>query len=200
MGTRNLTCVVVDGKMQVAQYGQWDGYLSYTGVGILTWLSDPKVDFARLKAAAVKATRMEQDSELDAWTELEPDFGKVQLIPHTDLDKYPSFTRDMGFGVLEYLVSTEQPIVVMDEGFAEDSLFCEWAYVIDLDKMTFEVFEGFNNTQLDKGERFYTDKIPTPDYLGANVYYPIKLVKSYDLNNLPTKEEFLAELEPPEEE
>lgn len=26
MGTRNLTCVVVDGEMKVAQYGQWDGY------------------------------------------------------------------------------------------------------------------------------------------------------------------------------
>lgn len=199
MGTRNLTCVVANGKMQIAQYGQWDGYPSCTGVGILAWLSDPKANFDRLKEAALKTLRMEPDHELEAWTEAEPDFGVVRLILHSDFHDYPSFTRDMGFEVLEYLVSTENPIVVMDEGFVEDSLFCEWAYVIDLDKMTLEVYEGFNKSQLDEGERFYTGEIPEPAYEGADIYYPIKLAKSYDLDNLPNEEQFLAELEPEEE-
>lgn len=31
MGTRNLTCVVLDGKYVVSSYGQWDGYPSGQG-------------------------------------------------------------------------------------------------------------------------------------------------------------------------
>lgn len=39
MGTRNLTCVVLDGEYKVAQYGQWDGYPEGQGRTILEFLS-----------------------------------------------------------------------------------------------------------------------------------------------------------------
>lgn len=45
--------------------------------------------------------------------------------------------------------------LVNSEEFAADSLFCEWAYVIDLDKNTFEVYQGFNKKPIDKTERFF---------------------------------------------
>lgn len=38
MGTRNVTSVILDGKQMVCQYGQWDGYPTYTGVKILEFL------------------------------------------------------------------------------------------------------------------------------------------------------------------
>lgn len=38
MGTRYLTMVVKDNKTKVAQYGQFDGYLSGAGVAILKFL------------------------------------------------------------------------------------------------------------------------------------------------------------------
>ena len=38
MGTRNLTCVIKDGKYRVAQYGQWDGYPEGQGMNILNFL------------------------------------------------------------------------------------------------------------------------------------------------------------------
>jgi hypothetical protein len=31
MGTRNLTIVIADKKIKVAQYGQWDGYIEGNG-------------------------------------------------------------------------------------------------------------------------------------------------------------------------
>ena len=37
MGTRHLIAVMADGKYQVAQYGQWDGYPSGQGVSVLTF-------------------------------------------------------------------------------------------------------------------------------------------------------------------
>ncbi len=44
MGTRNLTCVYLDGKCKVAQYGQWDGYPEGQGVTCLNFLRDEMVE------------------------------------------------------------------------------------------------------------------------------------------------------------
>lgn len=40
MGTRNLVAVFVDGKYQIAQYGQWDGYPSGQGLTVLKFVRD----------------------------------------------------------------------------------------------------------------------------------------------------------------
>ena len=190
MGTRNLTCVIKDGEFKVAQYGQWDGYPSGNGIEILEWLSDPKANFDRLKEAAGKVTRMRADFDAQTWIEIGED---SHIIPFTDNRTYPSFNRDMGMKVLEYLVSTENPIVYLEEEFAQDSLMCEWVYVIDLDAMNFDIYEGYNTTPLSECELFYTGK-------ETDGYEPVKLVKSYPLNFLPDADEFLADLEPEESE
>ena len=38
MGTRNLTCVVVEGQHRIAQYGQWDGHPDGQGATALNFI------------------------------------------------------------------------------------------------------------------------------------------------------------------
>lgn len=75
------------------------------------------------------------------------------------------------------------------------------AYIIDFDKNTFEIYEGFNNTPLEAHDRFFG--MVCPKYAdkknSSDIYYPVKLKKVFSLYDLPTVEEFLLELEPPDE-
>ena len=83
---------------------------------------------------------------------------------------------------------------------AADSIWCEWAYVIDLDKGTFEVYKGFNKQPLGKEQRFrylqdlnlHMDK-KDDGTLYHNGYYPVRHLVTFKLNNLPTPHEFLKQ-------
>lgn len=60
-----------------------------------------------------------------------------------------------------------------------------------LDKNTFEVYQGFNKAPLDSSERFAS--ITSPD--SNEGYYQVKFLESFDLDNLPSEEDFIAQLE-----
>jgi hypothetical protein len=100
-------------------------------------------------------------------------------------------SRDIGGKILESIAeATDDEILLRDSiGFAGDSLFCEYAYVIDLDKNTLEVFKGFNKSELDPEERFSSAKCDHEEYK------PVKLVHSFPLDSLPTEDEFFEILE-----
>lgn len=102
---------------------------------------------------------------------------------------YPFIDRDLGSEILKSINECEDEVIYIrdDTKFAADSLFCEWAYVVDLDKRQLEVYQGFNHTPLTEQDRFF--------YLQKNKedkeYYPIKLVKSFSLDKLPSGKDFL---------
>ena len=81
--------------------------------------------------------------------------------------------------------------LIKDIEFAGDSLFCEFAYVIDLSKNTFEVYEGFQKKPLSKEERFYKYFDKKQEYR-TEKYYPVKKIAEFPLDKLPTDKKFLA--------
>lgn len=196
MGTRHVIAVVQDNAYKVAQYGQWDGYPSGQGLDVLAFLQ--KEDLA-LFAEKIGEVSFLTDQELqDRWVECgaKPDDQFVTTdISDLFAKKYPENSRNTGADLLKIIQQADRPIKVTNSiDFAGDSLFCEWGYVIDLDKQTFEVYEGFNKEPLDESERFVSFQREGSDYT------PIRLVASYALNDLPTKKAFLEQLEKEEDE
>jgi len=192
MGTRHLICVVNNGEYKVAQYGQWDGQPSGQGVGILDFLRN---EMNRVKFEnQIEALSFISKEELEQmWIEAGKDPNE-KLIPMEISSKfkelYPENSTDNGSGILRLIQNSDRQLKLRNSiDFAKDSLSCRWGYVIDLDKNTFEVYEGANKTPLDERERFYS--MQQPIAVLDTAFYPIKYVVGFDLDKLPTEKEFL---------
>ena len=93
----------------------------------------------------------------------------------------------------KYGFSDKVPLVDSRQ-FAADSLFCEWAYVVDLDKGQLEVYRGFNSTRrLKETDRFFF--LQSPDGKPVDGYYPIYQIATFDLLQLPDNKEFVRMVE-----
>jgi len=189
VGTRNLTIVVVDGKTKVSQYGQWDGYPDGNGVQVLEFLRNVDLSSFKDQSKLVHSLTGDEIEQINKYHE--KDWR----------DGYPQLDRDCGADILDMVVKFEGKIdVVLDLEFAYEGLFCEWAYLINLDNDTLEVYKGFTKKEdvITEG-RWLTKDIPD-DAMGSDEYGPIKILKKYDLECLPTDEQFLSDLMPEEDE
>ena len=225
MGTRNLTCVVLNGEYIVAKYCQWDGYPSGQGVEILNFLRE-RFDRAKFLEQLELVEEITEDQIHQFYVEAGQtrNDGMVNMeVADRFRRRFPHLNRDMGGDILEFIQEFPDTLncaVEKDEdkgdwwtspkklegeddlpsafdamggkillrndlSFAKDGLFCEFAYVLDLDTNVLEVYFGFN-----KGEpgRF-------GDEVNEGGYRPVGLVKTYSLSDLPDEEMFLADLE-----
>ena len=178
MGTRHLIAARVNGEYKLAQYGQWDGYPSGQGVKVL--------DFLKSKRNQTKLKKNLVDCSFIPEEELEANWDSL-------LTEQPHLSRNTGAAILDYIAAGSRKLS-NNIAFAADGLFCEFAYIIDFDKNTLEIFQGFNKEPLDKDERFFSMDKPTEVYDGSN-YYAVKHLKTYPLTKLPTKNKFLSDLE-----
>jgi len=186
--------VVMNGEFQVAQYGQWDGYPEGQGVTILEFLrSADLAAFAnKIRTDVSFITEAQWKKIIDEHT----DNGSVTY--GSEHDRYwkehlSHLDRDIGGEILQRILETDGPILLRDSlSFAGDSLFCEWAYLVDLDNMKLEVYEGFNKEPVTEG-RFKTGD-ENLESSGNGESHPIRLIKTFDLDALPTRDEFVAEV------
>lgn len=184
MGTRHLIAVVHKGEYKVAQYGQWDGNPAGQGDTVLDFLHSVSLDKFRKKLdTLVSWITPEEEKTVEATK----DWAKV----------YPHLSRDAGAGVLEMIMDSDEPLTLQSTiGFVGDSLFCEYAYLLDLDNNILEFYNGFNKMPVTEGRFLSNDK--TLDQPNNKEYHPVVLVKKYDFDSLPDvagMEEDLEEFE-----
>ena len=172
MGTRNLTMVIYQGKTVVSQYGQWDGHPKGQGKTIVSFLTlmDKKKFIEQLN----KIDYVHEDDVHHFYRDCgADDSGLVNMDVAGKFTKsYPSISRDCGADVLNLIYNNDNTKILLNENFGYDSLFCEWCYVVDLDRDILEVYKGFNTKKLSRKALFYKDK-------ANGKYYGVRLWKSY---------------------
>jgi hypothetical protein len=195
MGTRHLIAVQKNNEYKVAQYGQWDGYLSGQGNSILNFFNQNDLEAFRAKVDNCFFGTQDQIDEAyapytnDGWMTMEQSnaFSKSE---------FAHLSRNTGADILDVIIKSNEPLILSDQiDFANDSLFCEYAYVIDLDKDILEVYQGFNTEPLPEGARFTGVAKEDGDYQA------VKLAASFPLANLPENfDELQKELYPEDDE
>lgn len=177
MGTRHLTIVKHGGEIKVAQYGQWDGYPEGQGKFVHEFCSN-KANLEKLKANLEKCyflngTYSEEESK-KLWEQY-----KVFL------------TRDTGAEILAAIANSDLEKIALRNnlGFGKDSLFCEWAYMLDLDENKLIGFCGFNKDK-EKQDPLFAISEDDPTFRDSAGYYGIRRVAEFKLDDLPPFEEY----------
>jgi len=184
-GTQSLTAIFYKGEYRIAHLGLWDGYPKGHGLTALEFIRD-KMDYDKFTDKLMKLREL-RDAD-------------IARIPGDDWEReferqYPHLSRD-GAEILSMVQDGDDGLPLKNFiDLAGDSPHWQWAYVIDFDKGTFEVYRGFNHEKLDPSERFANAKVEE-----GSGYRPIKFVTSWQLGTLPTNEKFLFELLEPNED
>ncbi len=176
MGTRNVTMVIdQQGVKKVAQYGQWDGYPSGLGVDLLKILRDKEL-FDKFKEKLPLVRFIEEEGRDKEWAESynknAPEWSsQPDLRTKEQAHWFSSYiTRDLSAKVIINIANSDDKEIILqdreDSGKGEES-WVEYCYAINLQDETFTVY-----TKLDRE--------------------PLKV---YSLNELPTDEDFIKELE-----
>ena len=226
MGTRNLTMVIdKKGELKIAQYGQWDGYPSGVGADVLEFAKD-KDKLSQLEEQFNFMKFCNRVNDIERWIyeynkRCENEFNthmsdeSRKLNGRNDKDIYwfdNTQSRDLGGKILDSIITLDKTrlptehnntiYLFDDSGFGKESLFCEWAYCINLNTNKLECFKGFNTDKSKEHERFATkqEEVNIKFNYTDKKYYGITLIKEYDLDNLPTREKFIKELEQKEKD
>lgn len=202
MGTRGLLGFVADNHLY-ATYNHFDSYPGGLGCDVLAYVAQIAAkgpDAVAEAKARVSALKVIEDpdaeptdadvSALEAWTNVEvgsrhrsgkPDW--YQLLRETQGD--PEAILASGY-------------LLDGRDFGDDSLFCEWAYVIDFDAEVVEVYRGFRTQPPTRGRwvgRAQHDGAARQAAVTGWRYHPIDLVTAFGFNTLPTAEDFVARVE-----
>jgi len=196
MGTRHLICVIHDKEFKLAQYGQFDGYPSGSGIKVLNFLRE-EFEKEQFIKNLDKLEEYTLEKKKEVYSQLNIKGDKEDYIVMSEYDKlktsYPELHRYTSAEVLSLIQNGNCRFKEMVLRFAKDSLFCEWVYLINLDTDAFEVYVGYVQKQPPKENIFGNEK-------NEAGYYPCKLVKSYSITELPTREKFIEDLDSREEE
>ena len=188
MGTRGLFGLRYDGIDKVT-YNHYDSYPGGLGCDLLAELRQFSI---RDMLAAFKRIKLVGQGDKPSAKDVK------RYAEHTDLEVNTK-AADNWYNVLRECQGTLIPWVTGGVGhmiggddFIRDSLFCEWAFIVNLDSGKLEVYEGFQRAEHDKGR--YA-KLPKD-----GDYFPCALVAEFALDDLPDDGVFCETCDPPEPE
>lgn len=171
----------LDGTHKIAQYGQWDGYPTGQGATVLEFLNTIKSKKKRKQFEEKLRALQWADDEYRDSIQKKHDAGE---LPGGWPKCYPELSRDTAARILQLVFDSPPGMRVSDAlEFAKDSLFCEWAYVIDLDKDVLEVYKGWQKTPSKRKNHRFGNEV------NSDGYYPVRLKAKFPLSDLPTVEQ-----------
>jgi hypothetical protein len=169
MGTRNLTVVInQDGEKKVAQYGQWDGYPSGVGIGVLNFLKDVEL-FEKFKSNLSKVRFLDENGRdkefIKSYNKNTPEWSNDPDNRTAEQKNWWAnyCTRDLAEKVLTNIAnSTDKEIIIIDrEETGKLGGWVEYCYVINLKENTLGVYRHIDGVPM---KVYKLDELPENDF------------------------------------
>jgi hypothetical protein len=201
MGTRGAFGFRIDGLDKVT-YNHFDSYPDGLGSDLIDDIIGSSIEQMKKVARAIvlidsdEPPTAEQIAANEKWANLE--------VSKQKLEDWYCLLREAQ-GSLAPWLDEELGVMIDSHGFLLDSLFCEYAYIVNLDDETFEFYRGFQEAP---GKGRYGSQLPDrPPRNPDSTYYGVTLVSATPLLQLigmdaAAKEAFMQTLadEPEEDE
>lgn len=173
MGTRGAYGFRVEGKDKVT-YNHFDSYPRELGDNVLNYIC--KTPLAKMREIALRIELVDRDSQpSEEAKRIYRKYADLQVSEHSYDDWYCLLRNTQG-DLFPY--SKDLHDMIDSHEFLADSLFCEWAYIINLDTTRLEAYAGFNKNPSAKG-RYASQSIED-----NNGYYGVALLKEMPIQNI----------------
>lgn len=189
MSTRGAMGVRIDGK-DVITYNHFDSYPEGLGEDIVKDIRETPLLTLKRAAKMLKPVDEDKEPTEEQIKELAT-YLDLSVSEQSEKDWYCLLRKTQGS--LTMLLAAGYYADASD--FLTDSLFCEYAYIVNFDDNLFEVYQGFQKNPHKQG-RYALKKLK--DYGKVNQYYPIALVATFPLDAIP--ENWIEQAFPKEED
>lgn len=117
------------------------------------------------------------------------DNGMISIADVARMERdHPEYSRDTGAAILQMVHDHPEGMRLLNQiEFAADGRFCDWAWVIDLDRRTFEGYSGLSAEPITEQDRFCFLK-----KLENDGYSRVRKVAEWSIDDLPSNEELLT--------
>ena len=187
MGTRGMIGFRINGR-DVAQYVHSDGYPTGLGKDVATALANAiatmGLDGLKQRLLGLEVLTQDSTPTTEQMKRLEP-YADLSVSTGSLTDPYCLLRQCQGS--LSKTIEANA-MLAHNIDFMKQSLHCEWAYFVNIDAGTFEVYKGFQREPHQLG-RF-------ADETQRSGYYPCALVAEFPLNDIP--EDWIKRVDPEE--
>ena len=175
MSTRGLYGFRKNG-IDKCTYNHHDSYPEYLGRNFYDFckeLGDEGLN--RMYDLITLVDMHKKPTEAQITTCIRREYTNFEVGSRSETDWYCLLRETQGnfFHYLRAVKENNEIFMINNRSFITDSVFCEYAYIANLDTGKFEVYKGFQKKP-QKGNRYGT----SPDEDG---YYPCRLWKTYSL-------------------
>jgi len=189
MGTRGSVGFIINGK-PLLSYNHFDSYPENLGVEMVEFARDlSKMNIDEVRGAVGNIEII--DSNIAPSKALQEKysalgFSDTSVSRGTLEDWYCLLRNVQGSEGLRQMVNGVLQHIEASNDFPKDSLFCEYAYIINLDTEEIEFYKGFQEKP-QKGNRFGTKS--------DRGYYPCRMVGKCSIKDIPEnwQEKFFPE-------
>lgn len=177
MGTRGSLGFIVEDK-EYLNYNHFDSYPDGLGQTVLEFITEINKEngWEQFKENAKNVVHLKGNRVTDTTIqEKYRKYSNLSVSEKTLEDPYCLF-REIQDSWMYEIYKGELQHFFFDNNFIKDSLFCEYAYIINLDTMKLEFYDGFQK-KVQKNNRF-------GEKANKDGYYPSRLVGVFNLEDI----------------